>query len=462
MLAILKDTSIYAIGDLLTKGIGFFAIVFYAHFITQADMGVYGYIIVIIGFATAFLILGMDNAYARYFFEYKEHRQKQILTTTLFVFLIFWVVFVLFLPLTFSSSLSILLLKDSSYASAIFFAILSLPLKLLSSMSNQALRNQFKTKQFIVFNFFTAFFSVSFAILILSFSSIGVAAIFIGMIIGDLLVLPFRIYAIRELFIKEVDFSILKNILAFGVPFLPASIAYWVFSSADRIMLESMSSLESVGIYTVAVSLGSIMSLVASAIGQAWSPHAVKAYETNKEEAKVLYARFFKVLVFVALFLVFCASMIGKELISLIFPAEYSSTFYPMIFLLIGIGFQITTQVTACGISLAKKTIYFMYITSIIAVINIVLNYILIPHFAEVGASFSTMISYLLLTIFYTIVSQRLFTIKYDKKFIALAFLALVFIFFASFFDFIYRLVVFLLVFLVLYYYKNKIMEFVR
>ncbi len=462
MYKILKDTSIYAIGDLLTKGIGFLAIIFYTHFITQSEMGVYGYIMIIVSFATTFLILGADNAYARYFFEYKEQKQKQILTTTLFVFLTFWMIFMLIIPLVFSSKIAILFLDTDEYASAFFFALLSLPLKLISSMSNQALRNQFKTKQFIVYNFFTALVTVGSAIVLLQFSPFGIASIFIGMIIGDIVVLPFRLYAIKELFIKEVDFGILKSILVYGVPLLPASIAYWVFSSVDRVMLEFMSSLESVGIYTVAVSLSVVMSLVAGAIGQAWGPHAVKTYEEDKEQARVLYVRFLKVLIGVALFLVFCAAMLGQEIISLIFPAEYTTVFYPMILLLIGIGFQITVQVTAIGIYLAKKTIYLAYITLFVAVVNIVLNYILIPLYAEVGASVATMISYLLLTLIYSIVSQRLFRLDYDFRYILIAFGLIGVIFFTSFMDVIIRIILFTSVISVLYVKKKKIIEGMR
>lgn len=461
MIAILKDTSIYAIGDMLTKGIGFFAIIFYTHFITQSDMGVYGYIMVIVSFATAFFILGADNAYARYFFEYKDEHKRKVLTTTLFVFLFFWMLVILVVPIVFSKELSYLFLDTYDYALAFLFALVSLPFKLLASMSNQVLRNQFKTKQFVIYNFITAVVTVSTSITLLKFTDLGVASIFLGLIIGDVFVLPLRFLAIKELFIKEVDFSILKSILAYGVPFLPASIAYWIFSSADRIMLESMSSIESVGIYTVAVSLGAVMSLVASAIGQAWSPHAVKAYEEDKEKAKILYVRFLKVLIAVALFLVFCASMLGQEIISLIFPPEYMTVFYPMMLLLIGIGFQITVQVTATGISLAKKTFYFIYITLFVAVVNIALNYILIPIYSEIGASFATMISYLLLTLIYSIISQKFFELNYDYKYIILAFIILILIFFGSYLDLMYRVFLIIGAFIMIYKNKNKILEFI-
>lgn len=462
MLAIIKDTSIYTIGDVLTKGIGFFAIIFYAHFLSQDEMGAYGYILVIVGFFSTFLILGGDNAYARYFFEYKSKKEKQFLTTTLFIFFSVWAIVALILPLIFVDDISFFLLDTKAYTLVFFLAFLSLPLKLISSLSNQALRNQFKTKQFIIYNFFTAFITIVAAICLLKFTSLGIGSIFLGMIVADMLVLPFRIYAIKDLFVMSIDFSILKKILTYGIPFLPATIAYWIFSSADRVMLESMSGLDSVGIYTVAVTLGGIMSILASAIGQAWSPHAIKTYELDKESARELYKRFLNVLITLVLFVLFCASMVGKEIIIFLFPEEYSSAFYPMLLLLIGIGFKITGQVTAAGISLAKKTIYLVYITFFVAIINIILNYLLIPMYHENGASIATMFSFLLLTFLYSFVSQKLFKIEYDKRYIAWSFLILIMIFLGSFLEPIVRFIIFSFVLSGIYYKKDRIIEAIK
>lgn len=462
MIAILKDTSIYAFGDLLAKGIGFIAIVLYAHFLSQAEIGVYGYILVIVGFANTFLILGIDNAYARYFFEFKTDQQKKVLTTTLFVFTTFWMIVVLLFPLVYSNEITFVLLRDEQYSKAFFLALLTLPLNLLSSMANQALRNQFKTKPFIMFNLLNSALAVGIAVLLLNFTSLGVAAIFLGFIIAGVCVLPLRLYFIRDLFIKQINFRILKKILEYGIPFVPASVAYWVFSSADRVMLERMSTLESVGIYTVAVSLGSIMALVAGAVGQAWSPHAVKAYEEDTQKAKVLYGKFLKALVSVALLLIFLAAVLGKEIINFVFPENYDAVFYPMLFLLMGSGFQMTTQVTAVGISLAKKTIYLVYITLIVAFINILLNYFLIPLYAEKGASFATCVSYLLLTLIYAFVSKKLFPIEYDKRFVLYSIFALLLVFFMTMLQYQYRYLLLFIVLIGLLKNKRKILEFIK
>jgi len=462
LLAILKDTSIYAVGDILTKGIGFLAIVFYTHFLSQSDMGVYGYILVIMGFINTFLLLGLDNSYARYFFEYKEKYDKQILTTTLFVFLILWIFFILTSPLYFSNEISYEIFETYSYELPFFFSLLSLPLKLIATMSNQVLRNQFKTKQYILYNFITVFITVVGAIILLKYTSFSISSIFIAMIVADIVVLPFRFFSIKDMIIRKIDLSILSKLLKYGIPILPASIAYWIFASADRVMLESMSNLESVGKYTVAVTLSAIMSIVASAIGQAWSPHAVKAYETDKERAKELYRKFFLVLVSIALFVIFTVSMIGKEIIILLFPIEYKDIFYPMLFLLSGIGFKITGQVTAIGISLKKRTIYLVYITIVVAFVNICLNYVLIPLYAEVGASIATMISYILLTVIYANVSQRLFKINYDLKYIYLAFVLFIVIFLFSFLDWYYRYFLFGSVLILLLINKNQVLERIK
>lgn len=459
---LLKDISVYTVGDALTKGIGFLAIVFYAHFLSKIDMGAYGYLLVIVGLVNTFLILGMDNAYARYFFQYKSDHERQVLTSTLFLFLFLWIISILILPICFSNSLSYLIFETDAYSLAFFFALLSLPLKLMSTLSNQVLRNQFKTKAYVVFNFITAFVTVSGAILLLGYTSLGIGSIFIAMITADVLILPFRFFAIKEMLVKKVDFTLLKKILAYGIPFLPASVAYWIFSSADRVMLEQMSSLESVGTYTVAVTLSAVMSIVASAIGQAWSPHAVKVYEEDQEKARELYRRFFSVLVFTALFIIFGVAMVGKEMITLIFPEEYSDVFYPMLMLLSAVGFKITGQVTAIGISLAKKTIYLVYITLFVALVNIGLNYILIPVYAELGASIATMVSYLVLTILYAYVSQGLFKIHYNLKFIYLSLFLLILIVGISQLDLFVRVSLLIVGLIGVVSKKNKIMESIQ
>lgn len=459
MKSILKDISLYSVGVILTKGISFFSIIIYTYFLTKEEIGVYGYILIVISFANIFFLLGAENAYARYFFDLKTEQEKKVLTSTLFLFLFVWLLVILLIALFFVKDISKFLLDTEEYQFVFFVAFLSLPFRLLFTMSNQALRNQFKTKEFVVFNFLVSCISIITVIILLYYTKLGLASIFISMIVADFLVFPFMIYFIKNLFVFEFDFILLKKVLCYGIPFVPTAIGYWIFSSADRVMLEKMVDLESVGVYTIASSISLVMTLISTAVGQGWGNHALKAYEDNPEEAKKLYVRFFNLIVYLSSTIICLIAMSGKEMITLFFPLEYSDVFYPMLFLLVGIAFQLTTQVTVLGMSLMKKSIYLIYITFFITILNIFMNYYLIPVYKEIGAAIATMFSFLLLTVIYAITTQKLYKLDYNTKVIFSALLVIVLSIAFSFFPALLRWFIFSSILIAIYYNKNKILK---
>ena len=442
---LLKDISAYTFGDVLTKGIGFLTIIIYSYFLSQEEMGVYGYLMVLLGFCTTFLILGFDNAYARFFFEQNSESGLQKLTSTLFWFLLIWF-FVLFVIYFLANDfLASLLFENQDHQKVLIWAILSLPLKLFSVLSNQALRNQFKKRLFVFYNVSTAFITIISAILLLQFTEYGLVSIFLAILLGDIVVLPFRLNSISNFLKFQMDTVVLKQALKYGVPFLPVSIAYWIFSGADRFMLEQLTDLETVGRYTVAVTLSGVMSVISGGIGNAWSPHAVKTYENDEEEAKVLFRRFLKLLIVFPLTLISLICFFGKEVIQILLDQEYASIFYPFLILVIGVSFKLTTQVTAVGISLKKKTQYFTTITFFVAFLNIGLNAFLIPLYSEIGAAIATLISYVFLTVIYSVVSQKLFYVAYNKTFNFICLLGLMIVFLVSFLNFPFRIILFVI-----------------
>lgn len=459
MKEILKDTSIYSLGNILTKCIGFFAIVFYTHFTTQEELGVYGYILVLISFASMFLMLGSDNAFARYYFEFKSNRSRQVLTSTVFFIIGIWTLFVVIVLILCSRNISYMLLESYEHSLSFLLALASLPFTIFASLSNQVLINNFKTKQFVIFNFATSVITISSAVILLKFSQLSIGAIFCGIIIANATLLPFRFYIIKELLIFKVSVKVIKKVLIFGIPFLPTSIAYYIFSSADRLMLEAMSSIDKVGLYTVAVSLSTVMNVISSAIGKSFSPHALKAYEEDRNKAKKLFAKFLYLIIFFVTIVIISATLIGRELIDLFFPATYGDVFITMLLLLIGIGFQTTTQVTALGITLTKKTIYLTYVTFFVAVFNIIMNYLLIPIYNEIGAAIATMLSFFVLTVLYYVTSQKLYKIRYNKLLFILSLFVIALAVYISYIGFYIRITLFIAIFILLFFKRRKIIE---
>ena len=141
------------------------------------------------------------------------------------------------------------------------------------------------------------------------------------------------------------------------------------------------------------------------------------------------------------------------------FPYDYEKAFYPFLILMASLGFQATTQVTAIGISLSKKTMYFLYVSFFVAFVNVFLNFALIPYYGVYGAAFATAISYLLLTLIYAMISQRLFFLNYDYGIILIFCILLLIVFCISFLSFLYKIVVFCFIVIMVYAKRERIIK---
>ncbi|GAX61875.1 membrane protein [Candidatus Scalindua japonica] len=203
--------------------------------------------------------------------------------------------------------------------------------------------------------------------------------------------------------------------LAFGVPLVPTTLAYWIFASSDRLVIGKLSTLDELGLYTVAITASSLLGLVNGALGQAWSPYAIKIYEEQPNESPALFGMVLTyIMVGFGLLCVFITTFAHEVLMVLSTP-----TFYPAAIamgpLTLGFMAYASTQVTAIGISITKKTNYFASFSWMAAVMNLILNILLVPKWGMIAASWTTAASYTFLTIAYFMTSQRLFPVVYEK-----------------------------------------------
>ena len=82
--------------------------------------------------------------------------------------------------------------------------------------------------------------------------------------------------------------------------------------------------------------------------------------------------------------------------------------------LAIGLRAMASTQITAGGISLVKRTKYLAVFARLAAAGNVVLNLALDRPYGMLGAAWSTAAAYTGLTLLYLVTSQRLWPVRYD------------------------------------------------
>lgn len=413
---LLQDMATYGAGDILVKAVGFLTVPVYTHAFSPADMGLMGVVTSTVGLVNAVLILGGDTAYARYYFEAKSDDERQCVTFTWFTFLVLWSVVAVGLLVIFAGPLASTSTGSSENVLLVRLALVTLPVSLLNTMCGQALRNQFRAGLFSILSAFKALLLVASIVLAVVVLKQGVCGAFAAILLVDLLLLPVRLWSIRNLLRPSFRWRLLVDLLAYGVPLVPGSLAYWLFGSFDRVLLGRMSGLDQVGLLSVAAKVTMPLELIRGALGTAWFPHALSLYKYEQEQGRILIGKTATYVLALGGFLVVFFSSFAREALVLFTTPAYYLAETGVAPLALGLFAYISTKITSLGITFTNKTYYLALLTWLTSGISIGLNLLLIPRWGMLGVAWANMISYAFLTIAYLFISQRLWKITYQSR----------------------------------------------
>ena len=123
-------------------------------------------------------------------------------------------------------------------------------------------------------------------ILFLAVFSFGITGYVLSVAIAD--ALSTLLIVVREKLWRDVttkvDKTILKDLLRYSIPMIPATIFWWVTSVSNRYFVSGFFGAEANGIYAVAYKLPNLLTLVSSVFMLAWQFSAVVESENDKQE----------------------------------------------------------------------------------------------------------------------------------------------------------------------------------
>lgn len=414
---LLKDLLTYGWGEILLKASMFLALPLYTRALTPAEYGAWNTVTTLASLAAAILALGGDSAYARLFHESKTDRDRKLLTSTWLIFLGLWSTGALLLALPLLGPVSRWMLPEVPHSGLLLIlALVAVPVSLINGTCAQVLRNRFEAKAFVNLNVISTLLGLALSLSAALVMKLGVPGILAGALLAGLLMLPVRLYTVRDLLGPYFSPQVLKEFLDYGLPLVPASMAYWVFSASDRVMLAKLSSVEQVGLYAVALQLTGAFHLVIGAIGQAWGPFAIRLHEDDPEAATVFFGRAMTYLVMGFGLLCVMLTALAPELLHLFTTPAFHAAAAAVGPLSLAMTAFASTQVTALGISLTKKTGYLALFSWGSALLNVLLNLWLLPRWGMLGAGVSMAAAYGFLTLAYGFQSQRLMPIRYEPR----------------------------------------------
>ena len=283
-------------------------------------------------------------------------------------------------------------------------------------------------------NYYRAFnqiFRYSTVELIATFASIAVAVFFVlsgdglfGVLLSFIVVEALMAILVLMDIIRQIGLphigsrSNLVFYLHYSLPLIPNALLFWVINLSDRFFIAHMLGLSQVGIYSASYSLGQLATFFLTPISFVLFPLVSKLWGEGKQSEVRNYMqnslRYYLLLSVPSVFGIYqLAPFVLRGLATQEFVTSRLLVLYVVLgFFCIGI-YQIYLYV----IHLREKTRYLPFVFLVVALLNVGLNFALIPRIGIMGAAFSTFIAFLVQMIIIVVYASKLFRVHFDVAF---------------------------------------------
>jgi O-antigen/teichoic acid export membrane protein len=361
--------------------------------------------------ALLLLVMGMDGSLARFFYHEPDRAARVRMVSSSLAFRLVTGVGVALLAALAARPLASALMGGVAYEKYLRVAAVTLPFTLLVMFGNDVLRVTFQPWKFITLNLANTVLVTGCSLFFVLHEHRGVIGVLYGRLLGDVACTLLALVLTRHSLRPAFDGTALRRMLSYGLPTVPAAIAYGLITSLDRFMLQRTRSLEEVAVYGIAVKFFAVVTMGVSAFQLAYGPFA---YARAREPgAPRLFARVFASYVGVAAFGALVVGLLAPEILRALVPASYAGAAGPALWLAFAAVAQGAYTVASVGIGLALATPLLGWCAGGAALIGAFAQWQLTPRWGPVGAGAATFCGYLASAVFTYFMAQRVHPLPY-------------------------------------------------
>jgi O-antigen/teichoic acid export membrane protein len=433
LLRLAKHSITYGLGAAMSGVVAFFLIPVYTRYLTPADYGGLEIFQTTLSILSIIFVMGLTTALFRSYFNYDNEEKRKTVVGTTFLFLTGTSALFLLILMALAGDFSALLFGSVEYA--VYFRVIFLTsfFDVGIVIAFSVFRAREESKKYAIFALVRFLAAAGLNILFVVVLHKGVLGILLGGLIA-----AFLLYSIllRDIIKNaKLRFSIaeLKEMLSFGLPLVPAGLAAWIMTMADRYFLQFLSTSQELGLYSLGYKFGMVVqALIVGPIILAWGPFFWSV--TKEKNAKEIYSSVLTYFALVGMAVALVLSVLSKEILVIMTTPPFYGAYKVIPLIAVSYVLYGCYQILSPGILLERKTKYLAFIVGFGAAVNLGLNYLLIPSYGMMGAAVATVISYLLLPIGSYFVSRRYYPIKYEWGRVAKIFIAAALVFVGSLF----------------------------
>ena len=389
-------------------GMGLIVGVWVARYLGPTDFGTFNYLLATIGILTPFASLGLESMVVKELVE-NPGRAKIIMSTAITLRLLSGLI-----AFAVCAAIFFVLKKDEPYTLYVGI-ILALTLLAQALISIELYYQSKVASRVAVISQSIAYIIANILkiVLILSNASLIAFAVVtaLEMTLGGL----FMLYSLKKFsnqtLTLQLDKPLAKDLMARGWPLIFSGFMIMIYMRIDQVMLGEMVNDDEVGMYSAALKISEIWYIIPTIICNSFFPSII---DGKKLSQKIYFRKFqnlFDILFVISLTIAIGVTIFSKDIVHILYGEQYSNAsiiltihIWSAVFVFLGVG---ATNFFIIE-NLQNKT---FTRTALGAVLNIILNLILIPKLFAVGAAIATLISQFCSSYVFDLLSRKTYVL---------------------------------------------------
>ena len=393
-----SNAGILAIGTFASKFLVFFMMPLYTRYLLPEEYSTADLISQTANLLIPLACAGITNGVFRFAVDQDED-PKQIFSSGLSILLVASVIFGVLSPL-----IGLFETLNTYVWLVVFYVIVAN----IHAVVAQYIRAKGNTVLFSLGGLMGTALTIAFNLLFLIVLDMGVVGYVLSVVLGDVVVtvvlfLCARLW--RDVDVRSVGFSKVREMLKYSVPLIPTIIFWWITSVSDRYLVIAMEGSEVNGLYAAAYKVPTLITLVCGVFIDAWQFSAIS--ENDKKEREEFFGRVFAWFGSILFMGASAVVLFSKVATRILLADNYYDSWRYIPVLSFAMVFYSLVSFMGSVYTVEKKSVNSLITAAVGAVTNIVLNILLIPPLSAMGAAVATFVSYLLVMILRSADSRR-------------------------------------------------------
>lgn len=389
-----RNTGWMFLGRIFVLGISFLVGIYIARYLGPSNYGLFNYVVSFVGLFGFLTSFGIDNIASREIIK-NHNRKNEIIATSFYIKTIGSLLAIISVFIV-----SIFTTKDLFTLGLIWiFSLNFIPQAF--NIIEIYFQSQVLSKKVVTAQIISNIISTILKIICITLNK-GIFWLTIIYIIETCIYSSILLYSFRKFgnHIRnwKFDKKIAKSLLKDSWPLMLSSIAVGIYMKIDQVMIKNMLGNEQAGIYAVAVKLSEVWYFIPMLICTSLSPTIIKTLDISKELFENRLKKLYSLMFWMSFIIASTTTILAYPIIKILFGTQFLGAI-TVLQIYVWAGIAVSLGVAIGQYLLANNfTKISFYNTLIGAIMNVILNLILIPKMGINGAAIATLLSYTLAT----------------------------------------------------------------